>query len=185
MKCFTVCSGIFVCLDKSLHSIQGWARTPVFSIIWDRVDKPARLTIRVLWFLFLIVKSEVKKANRKTVTLSIVNCPSQCCPMLPRCCQCGAPWRPVPKPIINPKMYSGFESWLPKLTFPGLFCAGPEDSDDKWTFWNSYSSNSRLARNQTLKRPKAWKLSVCKKKFLKSAINDNKQQLYCTYISIF
>ena len=24
-------------------------------------DKPARLTIRVLWFLFLIVKSEVKK----------------------------------------------------------------------------------------------------------------------------
>ena len=56
MKCFTVCSGIFVCLDKSLHSIQGWARTPVFSTIWDRVDKPARLTIRVLWFLFLIVR---------------------------------------------------------------------------------------------------------------------------------
>ena len=25
------------------------------------LDKPARLTIRVLWFLFLIVKSEVKK----------------------------------------------------------------------------------------------------------------------------
>ena len=26
-----------------------------------QLDKPARLTIRVLWFLFLIVKSEVKK----------------------------------------------------------------------------------------------------------------------------
>ena len=33
------------------------------------LDKPARLTIRVLWFLFLIVKSEVK-ANRETVPLS-------------------------------------------------------------------------------------------------------------------
>ena len=33
------------------------------------LDKPARLTIRFLWFLFLIVKSEVK-ANRETVPLS-------------------------------------------------------------------------------------------------------------------
>ena len=33
------------------------------------LDKPARLTIRVLLFLFLIVKSEVK-ANRETVPLS-------------------------------------------------------------------------------------------------------------------
>ena len=34
-----------------------------------QLDKQARLTIRVLLFLFLIVKSEVK-ANRETVPLS-------------------------------------------------------------------------------------------------------------------
>ena len=33
----------------------------IFNYVWtQRLDKQARLTIRVLWFLFLIVNSEVK-----------------------------------------------------------------------------------------------------------------------------
>ena len=37
----------------------------------NNLDKPARLTIRVIWFLFLIIcQIRSLKANRETVTLS-------------------------------------------------------------------------------------------------------------------
>ena len=51
------CFGLFI---ASLP-YSGNGHISVYILVQFYIDKPARLTIRVLWFLFLIVKSEVKK----------------------------------------------------------------------------------------------------------------------------
>ena len=48
------------CISQRIHPFDSVHMNHI-QYIPSAVDKPARLTIRVLWFLFLIVKSEVKK----------------------------------------------------------------------------------------------------------------------------